>query len=107
LIAAVDVGVNLRYPSAGESSGVLAHLMAAAKPAMVTRGEEVSHLPAGIVWPVASGTAEHESLAFGMAYLAQNRTSRREMGLAARKYAQTQCAVEVLVQRLVPLLASV
>lgn len=96
LIAAVDVGVNLRYPSAGESSGVLARLMAAAKPVIVTRGEELSHLPPHIVWPISPGPGELESLACAMAYLAQHRTARREMGRAALAYAQASCAVEVL-----------
>ena len=107
LIAAVDVGVNLRYPSAGESSGVLARLMAAAKPAIVTRGEEVSHLPAGIVWPVSPGPGEAEQLTWAMAYLAQHRSGRREMGRAAYAYAQAECAVEVLGRRIGQLLTTV
>ena len=107
LIAAVDVGVNLRYPSAGESSGVLSRLMAAAKPAIVTRGEELSHLPPGIVWPVSPGPGEVESLTCAMAYLAQHRTGRLEMGRAALAYAQGECAVEVLGRRIGQLLTTV
>jgi hypothetical protein len=107
LIEAVDVGINLRYPSAGESSGVLARLMAARKPVMVTQGEEVSHLPAGVVWPVLAGPGEHEALTYGIAYLAQHAVARREMGLAAYRYAQAECGVEVLGPRLAGLLASV
>jgi len=107
LMAATDVGVNLRYPSAGESSGVLARLMALGKPAMVTRGEELAHLPAGIVWPVSPGPGEGEELALGMAYLAQHRVARQAIGLAAREFALAECAVEVIAQRLARLLASV
>ena len=107
LIAAVDVGVNLRYPSAGESSGVLARLMAAAKPAIVTCGEELSHLPPGIVWPVSPGPGEAEQLACAMAYLAQHRSSRLEMGRAAHAYAQAECSVEVLGRRIGQLLTTV
>ena len=80
MIAAVDIGVNLRHPSAGESSGILARLMAAGKAAIVTQGEEHSHLPKGIVWPVPAGLAEHESLTCAIAYLAQHPSARREMG---------------------------
>lgn len=107
VIAATDVGVNLRYPSAGESSGVLAHLMAATKPAIVTRGEDLSHLPPGIVWAVAPGPGEAEELACAMAYLAQHPSARRAMGAAARGYAEAECAVEVLARRLAGLLATV
>ena len=107
LIAAVDVGVNLRYPSAGESSGVLARLMAAAKPAIVTRGEELSHLPPGIVWPITPGPGEAEQLTCAIAYLAQHRTSRLEMGRAAHAYAQAECSVEVLGRRIGQLLTTV
>ena len=107
LTAAVDVGINLRYPSAGESSGILARLMGAAKPAIVTRGEELSHLPPGIVWPVPPGVLEAETLASAMAYLAQHASIRREMGRAARAYAESECAVEVLAGRLAGLLLTV
>jgi hypothetical protein len=107
LIAAVDVGVNLRYPSAGESSGVLARLMAAQKPCIVTRGEEVSHLPAGVVWPVSPGVGEDEALSYGIAYLAQHPSARREMGLAAYEWARAECGVRVLGERLGVLLRSV
>lgn len=107
LVASIDVGVNLRYPSAGESSGVLARLMAAAKPALVTQGDEVSHLPPGIVWPIPAGPDEHESLTLAMAYLARHRTHRTEMGRAARAYAESVCAVPVLAQRLARMMAAV
>lgn len=107
LMAATDVGVNLRYPSAGESSGVLARLMAAGKPCLVTRGEEVGDLPAGVVWPVAAGPGEAEELACAIAYLAQHPAARRAMGRAAQRYAETECAVEVLARRMAGLLSSV
>lgn len=107
LIAAVDVGVNLRYPSAGESSGVLARLMAAAKPTIVTQGEELSHLPAGIVWKVPGGPGEHEALTQGIAYLAEHPVARREMGIAALRYAETECSLEVLGRHIAQLFRSV
>ncbi len=107
LIAAIDVGLNLRYPSAGESSGVLARLMAAAKPALVTQGDEVSHLPPGIVWPIPAGPSEHDALTYAIAYLARHRTSRTEMGRAARAYAETVCSVPVLARRLSQILVTV
>ncbi|MBY0506935.1 MAG: glycosyltransferase family 4 protein [Bryobacteraceae bacterium] len=107
LLSATDVGLNLRYPSAGESSGILARLMAAAKPTIVTRGEEVSHLPPGAVWPVSPGSGEPEELATAMAYLAQHPAARKAMGIAARHYAQSQCGVEVLARELAVLLSSV
>ena len=43
--SAVDVCVNLRYPSAGESSGIAIGLMGIGKPTMLTRSEETAKYP--------------------------------------------------------------
>ncbi len=107
LIAATDLGVNLRYPSAGESSGILARLMAAGKPALVTQGDEHRHLPPGVVWPVPAGPEEDEALRLAIAYLAQHPVARREMGRAARHFAVTECSVQVLARRMAGLLQTV
>ena len=43
--AAVDACINLRYPAAGETSGIAIRLMGIGKPVMVTDAEECSRFP--------------------------------------------------------------
>ncbi len=42
---AVDAAINLRYPAAGETSGIAIRLMGLAKPVLLTDGEENSRYP--------------------------------------------------------------
>jgi len=83
MAAAVDVCVNLRWPSAGETSGIQVRLMGLGKPCIVTAGGEVSRLPAGSCFPVDPGAHEGETLAAAMRWLAGDPVRRREMGRLA------------------------
>jgi glycosyltransferase involved in cell wall biosynthesis len=60
---AADVCINLRYPTAGETSGIAIRLMGAGKPVIVTNGEETSRYPDGACLRVDAGAAEEEMLA--------------------------------------------
>jgi hypothetical protein len=42
---AVDACINLRYPAAGETSGIAIRLMGVSKPVLLTAGEENSRYP--------------------------------------------------------------
>ncbi|MDE3164181.1 MAG: glycosyltransferase, partial [Acidobacteriota bacterium] len=57
-----DACVNLRYPSAGESSGIAVRLMGIGKPVLVTDSEEYARLPEDACLRVAPGAAERDSL---------------------------------------------
>jgi hypothetical protein len=60
--SAVDACINLRYPAAGESSGIAIRLMGIGKPVMMTAGEESARFPEdACVW-IAHGAGEWESL---------------------------------------------
>ena len=80
LVAITDIGVNLRYPSAGETSGIALKLMAAGKPVIVTAGEEVSSFPRGSVIQVDPGEAETEMLAHYLYALATDDETRKVIG---------------------------
>ena len=58
----VDACINLRYPSAGESSGISVRLMGLGKPVLVTAGEEYARVPEDACLRIESGTAERDSL---------------------------------------------
>jgi hypothetical protein len=60
--SAVDACINLRYPAAGESSGIAVRLMGIGKPMMVTDGEEYARIPEDACLRIAHGPAERESL---------------------------------------------
>lgn len=59
---AIDVCVNLRYPAAGESSGIAVRMMGAGKAVMVTDSEEYARVPEGACIRIPAGTAERDSL---------------------------------------------
>src|SRR6185295_18038758 len=59
----VDACVNLRYPAAGETSGIAIRLMGIGKPVVLTRGLETSRFPDAACLRVDSGPAEQEMLA--------------------------------------------
>jgi glycosyltransferase involved in cell wall biosynthesis len=79
----VDVGINLRYPAAGETSGIAIRLMGSAKPVILTEGEEISRFPPETCLRVAPGIAEQPELVQYMLMLAQSPGLREEMGRLA------------------------
>jgi glycosyltransferase involved in cell wall biosynthesis len=60
--SAVDACINLRYPSAGETSGATIRMMGLAKPVLLTDGEECSGFPEDACVRIPPGLAERESL---------------------------------------------
>jgi glycosyltransferase involved in cell wall biosynthesis len=60
--SAVDACINLRYPAAGETSGIAIRLMGIGKPVLVTDSPECSRFPEDACVRIAAGAAERESL---------------------------------------------
>ena len=60
--AAVDACVNLRYPSAGETSGIAIRLMGLGKPVLLTDSPAQARFPEDACVRVAPGLLERESL---------------------------------------------
>jgi glycosyltransferase involved in cell wall biosynthesis len=80
--SAIDVCINLRAPSAGETSGIAVRMMGIGKPVLLTEGAETEAFPAGAYLPVPPGIGERSALADYMGILALYRTMRSEMGRA-------------------------
>ena len=59
---AVDACINLRYPPAGETSGIGIRLMGIGKPVLVTEGPEYARFPEDACLRIAAGPAERDSL---------------------------------------------
>jgi hypothetical protein len=60
--SAVDACINLRYPGAGETSGIAIRLMGMGKPVLVTDGPEYARFPADSCIRIAPGAGERDSL---------------------------------------------
>ena len=85
---AADCCLNLRYPNAGETSGIAMRLMGAAKPVIVTDGEEWARLPELASFRIPAGIAEPAALFDSMAVLATEPALGRFMGQQAARHIQ-------------------
>ena len=94
LVEITDICVNLRYPSAGETSGIAAKLTAAGKPVIVTEGEEYAGYPEGVVLKVDPGESEVELLAHYLCALAAEPEMRAVIGQRAARFASEQQSIE-------------
>ena len=97
LAAAVDVCVNLRWPSAGETSGIAMRLMALGKPVIVTEAEEWAAVPDGAVLRIDAGEPEEDELVELLELLAREPEMRTAAGAAARRHVEERHALGVVL----------
>jgi glycosyltransferase involved in cell wall biosynthesis len=83
---ATDACINLRYPAAGETSGISIRLMGAGKPVIMTAGLENARFPESACLCVDSGVAEEEMLRHYMLWLAESPSDAREIGRRAASH---------------------
>jgi glycosyltransferase involved in cell wall biosynthesis len=79
----VDVCINLRYPTAHETSGIGVRLMGLGKCVIFTESEEIARLPEAACLRVEHGPAEEKQLQEYLIWLARNREAVREIGQRA------------------------
>ena len=94
LLAAADCCVNLRYPSAGETSASLLRIMGAGLPVIVSDAGSFRELPAASAIVVPVGQIEEPLLAEFLIELARNEPLRAGLGSAAREFVATEHSVE-------------
>lgn len=92
--AAVDCCLNLRYPAAGETSGIAIRLMGMGKPVIVTEGQEAADIPASACLRVAAGADEVTALMDQMALVAEFPSVGRQIGLEAARHVGTSHTLE-------------
>jgi hypothetical protein len=97
--AAVDCCVNLRYPAAGESSGIAIRLMGIGKPTIVTDNEENGGFPPTAVLRVAAGVAEAEELFENMTLVTEYPRLGREIGNVAHLHISEHHALETVARQ--------
>lgn len=89
---AVDACINLRYPMAGETSGIAIRLMGLGKTVLVSAGEETSRFPEAACIRVDPGQAEEEMLAEYLVWLARCPADSRAIGQQAAEHIREQHA---------------
>ncbi len=85
-IAATDLCLNLRYPTAGETSASLLRVLAMGRPAIVSDFAQFSELPNRIAVKVPLDEGEVPALAAAVKKLLDDPERLRTMGRAARSY---------------------
>lgn len=91
--AAVDCCVNLRYPAAGETSGIAIRLMGAGKPVFVTESAETADLPPAACFRIPPGAAEEQALLEAMVIAGEYPELSRTMGRHAAEHIRRYHAV--------------
>lgn len=78
--SAIDACINLRYPAAGETSGISVRLMGIGKPVLVTDSLECSRLPEDGCVRIPCGSAERDGLLEHMVLLTSMTEVARAIG---------------------------
>lgn len=91
---AADVAVNLRYPSAGETSGTLIRLLGMGKPVIVSHTGAFSEIPDDCCAKIDLDETEEDLLASVLVRLATDEPLRRRMGENARRHMATHHTLE-------------
>jgi glycosyltransferase involved in cell wall biosynthesis len=96
---AVDACINLRYPAAGESSGVAVRLMGIGKPVFVTDSLESARFPADACLRIPAGPEERDSLWRHMVLLTSIPEAAGAIGARAAEHIRTRHAVDSIADQ--------
>jgi glycosyltransferase involved in cell wall biosynthesis len=91
---ATDICVNLRYPSAGETSATLIKALSMGLPVITTNYAQYKEYPDACCWKVDLGGQEVELLAEFLFVLATNEDVRKQMSINAIKYSSENNNIE-------------
>jgi glycosyltransferase involved in cell wall biosynthesis len=94
LCQSVDACINLRYPSAGETSGIAMRMSEAAKPVLVTSSKGEENMPGCI--PIESGLAEESMLHDAMLWLATHPADALALGQLGREHLERQHSADAI-----------
>lgn len=89
-----DVCINLRYPSAGETSGSLIRAMGTGKPVIVSDVGAFAELPDDCCLKVGVGPEEEGTLLTYLSALGRDHALRQRLGHNAQRYVQIHHRIE-------------
>ena len=93
-IQASDVIVNLRYPTAGESSGTLVRALGMGRPVVIFDYASFADIPPDIAEKIPLHTAATADLEAALLRLGTDAERRREIGERAAAYVQSRYALQ-------------
>ena len=93
-IAGADIGVNLRNPTMGESSGSLMRMLSYGRPTLISDAGAYAEIPDHCAIKIADTIDEHEMLKAAIAALADDADLRLALGREAAAYALDTCGIE-------------
>ena len=93
LLAAADCCINLRYPSAGETSASLLRIMGAGLPVIVSDAGSFGEVPPGCAIKIPVGRIEEPLLAEYLIALSRDEALRAGLGAAARAFVAEEHSV--------------
>ncbi len=93
-LKAVDIVVNLRYPTAGETSGTLIRTLGAGKPVVVSDYGHYGELPDEICLKVPVGDEEEQTLYQQLRRLAFQPMLHKRLGTHAAEWARRECDIK-------------
>ncbi|MDA8017112.1 MAG: glycosyltransferase family 4 protein [Thermoanaerobaculia bacterium] len=100
-IAACDLALNLRYPTAGETSASLLRILALGRPAVVSDHAQMAELPDDVVIKIPVGEGERRALAERLSVLLADRERLAHLGQCARRHIAEQHRLEDAADALV------
>jgi hypothetical protein len=93
-MAATDVAVNLRYPTAGETSASLLRLLGEGKCTLVSAYRQFLEIPPAAAVRVPLGADEEPTLVRELVALSRDPERRRRIGEAARAFASLEHSMD-------------
>jgi glycosyltransferase involved in cell wall biosynthesis len=97
--AAVDCCINLRYPAAGETSGIAVRMMGMGKPVILSDGPQNADIPAAACLRVQPGVAEAAELFNHMVMVCAFPQFSKDLGNEARRHIREHHSLEVAARR--------
>jgi glycosyltransferase involved in cell wall biosynthesis len=97
--AAVDVCVQLRYPTHGETSAALYRALAMGAPCIISDHGPMAEVPEEVALRVRTPDHEVEDLQAKLVYLFQSPDARADLARAGRRHIQEQHAIDAVAQR--------
>jgi glycosyltransferase involved in cell wall biosynthesis/SAM-dependent methyltransferase len=92
-LKAVDTLVNLRFPTAGETSGTLIRALGSGKPVVVTDFGQFGDLPDDICLKVSPGPNEEDELYARLRALAYRPTLRESLSKKSAEWIRRECEI--------------
>ena len=105
-IAACDLALNLRYPTAGETSASLLRILALGRPAVVSDHAQMAELPDDVVVKIPVGEGERRALAERLSSLLSDRPLLDHLGACARQHVAARHRLEDAADALVDAVAA-